>query len=280
MKQVHVTKYSGEIEKYDESKLKESLKNAGASSILVEYIAHQIKDILYDGIPTQKIYREAFRLLKSESQRTAGRYKLKEALFELGPTGFPFERFVAELLNRLGYETEVGVTVEGNCVSHEIDVIAQNDDHYLLVECKFHNQKENRCNVKVPLYIHSRFKDVKKNWSSLPGHEHKIHKGWVVTNTRFTTDAEKYGLCAGLELLSWDFPKRNGIKDLVEKLNLHPITCLSTLESDEKKQLLEHNIIFCKQIYENKEILKSAGVNPRHINKIFKEAVEICNHRR
>jgi len=280
MAAIHVTKYSGESEVYDESKLRNSLKNAGASPILIEHIANQVRKKLYDGIPTQKIYKEAFRLLKSESQRTAGRYKLKEALFELGPTGFPFEKFIAELLNRLGYKTEVGVIFEGDCVSHEIDVVAQKDDHYLLIECKFHNQKENRCNVKVPLYIQSRFQDVERNWASMPGHENKIHKGWVVTNTRFTTDAEKYGVCAGLKLLSWDFPKRNGIKDLVERMNLHPVTCLSSLEKHEKQLLLENNIIFCRQICDKKEILMSAGINPRHVNKITKEAVEICNNRR
>jgi hypothetical protein len=279
MKQVHVKKYSGEVELYDESKLRRSLKNAGAGDIIIEEIVNKVRKKLYDGIPTQKIYKEAFRLLRSESQRSAGRYKLKEALFELGPTGFPFERFVAELLNRLGYKTEVGVTVQGDCVSHEIDVIAEKDDHYLLVECKFHNQKENRCNVKVPLYIHSRFQDVKRNWSSMPGHKNKTHKGWVVTNTRFTTDAEKYGICAGLELLSWDFPKRNGIKDLIGRLSLHPVTCLSTLTDSEKELLLGHNIVFCRQISENKHLVKKAGINPRRVNKIVKEAVEICNHR-
>jgi Holliday junction resolvase-like predicted endonuclease len=278
MKQVQVTKYSGESEEYDESKLRSSLKNAGAEPVLVEYIVNLIREKLYDGISTKKIYQEAFKLLKSESNRTAGRYKLKEALFELGPTGFPFEQFIAELLNRLGYKTEVGVTVQGDCVTHEIDVIAEKDDHFILVECKFHNQKENRCNVKVPLYIHSRFQDVKRNWSSQPRHKNKSHNGWVVTNTRFTADAEKYGLCAGLELLSWDFPKRNGIKDLVERLNLHPVTCLSSLSDEEKKLLLDHNVIFCKQIYEDKNVLKAAGINPRNVNSIAKEATEICNH--
>jgi len=280
MAPVHVIKYSGETEEYDESKLRRSLKSAGADSVLIDYIAEQVQDMLYDGISTQKIYKEAFRLLKSGSQRTAGRYKLKEALFELGPSGYPFERFIAELLNRLGYQTEVGVVVQGDCVSHEIDVIAQKDDSYLLVECKFHNRNENRCNVKVPLYIQSRFQDVKRNWSSMPGHKNKIHKGWVVTNTRFTSDAEKYGTCVGLELLSWDFPRNNGIKDLVSRLNLHPVTCLSSLTKEEKSRLLKHNIIFCRQLCEDKNRMKSAGINPRNVNKIAKEAEEICNHGR
>ncbi len=245
MSPVHVTKYSGEIEEFDESKLRYSLKNAGADQQTIDQIANRIQDELYEGIPTQKIYKEAFQLLQVKSLQSAGRYKLKEALFELGPSGYPFERFVGELLHRLGYKTEVGVVVKGECVSHEIDVIAHNDREYIMVECKFHNRNDNHCNVKVPLYIHSRFIDVKKNLYDLPEHKNKIHKGWIVTNTRFTSDAKVYGLCVGLKLLSWDFPKKNALKDLVERLNLHPVTCLSSLSNEEKSQLLENDIIFC-----------------------------------
>ena len=48
--------------------------------------------------------------------------KLKQAIMELGPSGFPFEQFVAELLKCRGYQIKVGVIVEGHCVNHEIDV--------------------------------------------------------------------------------------------------------------------------------------------------------------
>jgi hypothetical protein len=278
MTPVNVTKYSGELQPFDESKLRTSLKNAGASEEIINEITAVVNDLLYDGISTQKIYREAFRQLKATSQKSAGRYKLKEAIFELGPTGFPFEKFIGELFNRMGYKTEIGVIVNGDCVTHEIDVIAQKNDDYLLIECKFHNRNDNRCNVKVPLYIQSRFLDVKKNWSSMPGHKDKTHKGCVVTNTRFTDDAETYGECAGLKLLSWDYPKKSGIKDLIGKMNLHPVTCLSSLDKQEKERLLENDIIFCKQICENRELLHSAGINHRKINRIAKEAVEICNN--
>jgi Holliday junction resolvase-like predicted endonuclease len=274
---VRVTKYSGNTQTYDESKLRKSLKNAGASEPVIDEIVNRVRNFIYEGISTQKIYKEAFKYLQTISERSAGRYRLKEALFELGPTGYPFEKFIAELLNRLGYETEVGVTVLGDCVTHEIDVIAQNDDAYLFVECKFHNRNENRCNIKVPLYVQSRFQDLKRNWSDQPGNNDKIHKGWVVTNTRFTYDAEEYGNCVGLKLLSWDFPRKKGIKVLVEYLNLYPVTCLSSLTREEKNRLLSHDIIFCRQICDDKKLLETAGINPRQINRIAREAEEICS---
>lgn len=277
MVQIHVTKASGEQEPFDESKLRRSLKNAGASDLVIDSITQSINDLLVEGISTRKIYREAFRQLRAESQRVAGRYKLKEAIIELGPTGFPFERFVAEILNRLGYKTEVGVIVKGDCVTHEIDVIAVKDNHYYMVECKFHNKKENSCNVQVPLYIQSRFLDVKNNWTREAGHAGKEHKGYVITNTRFTQDALDYGECIGLNLLSWDYPKDNGLKDVIGRLNLHPITCLSTLTKADKDQLTDRGIVLTVQLYENQSALKEIGIDKRKANRVIKEARAICN---
>ncbi|MGK7369565.1 MAG: restriction endonuclease, partial [Candidatus Halalkalibacterium sp. M3_1C_030] len=200
-----------------------------------------------------------------------------EALLELGPSGYPFEKFIGELLNRLGYQTDTGVIVDGNCVSHEIDVIAEKDDEHFMIECKFHNRKAHKCNVKTPLYIQSRFRDVERNWRSQPGHEDKQHQGWLVTNTRFTTDARQYGKCVGLKLLSWDYPENDGLKDLISHVNLHPVTSLSTLSNQKKKLLLEQNVVFCKQICEDKQVLKSIGLDNHTMNKVFEEAMDICN---
>lgn len=277
MSSVNVTKASGEKQEYDESKLRRSLANAGAGDGLIDQISGSVEELLYEGITTQKIYKEAFRQLKNESKKTAVSYKLKEAILELGPTGFPFEKFVAELLNRIGYQTEVGVIVQGDCVSHEVDVLATKGNEYFMIECKFHNRKENTCNVKVPLYIQSRFLDLKKNWTSLPGHKDKEHKGWIVTNTRFTTDAEAYGECVGLKLLSWDYPKNNGLKDMITRVGLHPVTSLSSLNKQDKVMLLETDVIFCSQLHKNPDLLKKIGIDNRKINRIMKEVVAICN---
>lgn len=277
MSTVNVTKASGEKQEYDASKLHKSLANAGAQKEIIHEISKSVEEMLYEGISTKKIYREAFRQLKSASQKSAVNYKLKEAILELGPTGFPFEKFVAELLNRMGYQTEVGVIVNGECVSHEVDVLASKDNEYFMIECKFHNRKENTCNVKVPLYIQSRFLDVKKNWMSLPGHKHKVHKGWIVTNTRFTLDAEQYGECVGLRLLSWDYPANNGLKDLITRVGLHPITSLSSLNKPEKEMLLAMDVIFCTQLYENPDHLSKIGMDNRKAAKVRKEVAAICN---
>lgn len=276
MNKINVQKASGELELFDESKLRRSLDGAGADKDIISTIVDRINEILYDGITTQKLYREAFRLLKQHSSRLAGRYKLKEALLELGPTGYPFEKFIAELLNRLGYKTQVGQIIGGNCVSHEVDVIAENDDEYFIVECKFHNRKGHKCNVQVPLYIQARFEDIKRKLIQQPEYQARKLHGWVVTNTRFTDDARQYSSCIKLRLLSWDYPKNNGLKDLIGRVNLHPVTCLSSLTKNEKQKLLEKNIVFCQQLHEESQ-LTGIGINEQKKKQILKEATEISN---
>jgi hypothetical protein len=277
MAPVQITKNSGTTEAFNKTKFQQSLRDADTSEALINEILGKVEDILHDGISTQEIFKESYKHLQNHSKQSAGRYRLKEAIFELGPSSQPFEQFTAELLKNLGYETELGVTALGECITHDIDVIAQNDDAYILVECKFFGRDDERCNVKVPLYFQSQFQDIKKKWSKQSDSKEKIYKGWIVTNTRFSYDAEEYGNCVALKLLSWDFPRKKGIKDLVKYFNLYPVTCLSSLTGGEKNQLIENDIVFCNQVAENKDRLESVGINPRQVNRIAKEAREICS---
>lgn len=275
MAPVQVIKHSGNRETFDEPKLRQSLKKADAGHSLIDEITASIRDGAYDGITTQEIYKQVKKQLRRHSKRAAGRYRLKEALQELGPTEVPFKKFITEILNQLGYETKPDVTALGNCITHNIDVIAQNDDAFIYVECRFF-QRDERCSVRVPLYVQSQFEDLEKERASRGEKDNKIHKGWVVTNTRFSYDAEEYGRCVGLKLLSWDYPRKQGIKDLVEFLSLYPVTCLTSLTKEEKKQLIDHDILFCKQVIGDDKLLRSAGIHPRQMNRIASEANEIC----
>ena len=195
---------------------------------------------------------------------------------ELGPSGFPFEKFIAEILRGKGYTTQTGVMVQGKCVKHEIDVIAEKDNEHFMIECKYHNHPGTICDVKVPLYIYSRFKDVEAAWLQVPGHHLKFHQGWVVTNTRFSVDAIQYGTCMGLYLLGWDYPVKGSLNEQIERSGLYPITCLTTLTKGEKQNLLTSNIVLCREICDHPDILKNAGVDDVRIKNVLDEGMELC----
>ena len=117
---IKVRKYSGELVDFDEKKLLMSLKNAQADDQLAKKIVERIKRELYEGVSTKVIYNKAFKLLKREKRPSASRYKLKRAIMELGPSGFPFENFIGHIFRHDGYTTDVGIVMQGNCVSHEV----------------------------------------------------------------------------------------------------------------------------------------------------------------
>ncbi len=273
---INIVKHSGDSVPFDVDKLINSLRRAKASGELIQQIVERVESQLYEGITTKQIYKMAFKMLKNTSRVSASKYKLKKALMELGPSGFPFEKLIGKLMEHEGFETKVGVIVQGNCVQHEIDVIAQKDNNHYMIECKYHSDQKRFCNVKVPLYIHSRFLDVEKQWKLLKEHETKLHKGGVYTNTRFTTDAIQYGNCVGLLLTSWDYPIGNGLKDRIDKSGLHPLTALTTLTKAEKTKLLDTGIVLCKELHENPYLLEQIEIPTSRHKNIIEDSQELC----
>lgn len=267
---INVIKASGERWEFSSEKLRNSLLHSGASSKIVDEIVARVKDELYDGISTREIYNRAFALLKGKKSIYASKYKLKKAIYELGPTGFPFERFIGALLYYSGYKVEVSKVIQGKCVSHEVDVIASKNSDHILAECKFHGDSKNKCDVKIPLYINSRYKDILENYkeSKSPA---VPNQGWVVTNTRFTKDASQFGDCVGLYLLSWDTPKGDSLKERIDRLGLYPITVSTLLSGREIQFLLSRDIVLCRQLVNDKFYLDHLGVSDARKERILDE---------
>jgi hypothetical protein len=274
---IDIVKSSGEKVKFSLSKLEQSLKHTGADSQTVNQIVDTVRDELYQGISTKEIYNRAFAMLKKKKSYLASKYKLKKAIYELGPTGFPFERFISAILKYSGFKTEVGKVLQGQCVTHEIDVVAHKNNETTIVECKFHNDQGLNCNVKIPLYIHSRYNDVKAHWNSNPKNGTKLTNGWVVTNTRFTQDALQYGKCVNLYLLSWDHPKGNGLKDRIDRLGLYPITVSTLLTNREKQFLLSRDIVLCRELVGDLFYLDHLGISETRKERILKEIKMLCD---
>lgn len=274
--EIHITKASGKTAIFSEEKLRNSLLRVGASTDQINSVINEIADKLYDGITTKKIYRMAFSLLKESSRHIAAKYHLKQAIMELGPSGFPFEKYVGEILAAQKYSVQVSVKVQGKCVTHEIDVIAKLDNIQLMVECKYHNLSGTFCDIKIPLYIHARFNDVSSVW--LQSSNALQYQGWLVTNTRFSSDAIQYGACAGLKLIGWDYPLKEGLKDQIDKLALYPITCLTSLTKAEKQWLLDRRIVLCKEMYNNNHLLEQLQIKSSRMDVIRQEIHQLCHN--
>ena len=194
---------------------------------------------------------------------------------ELGPSGFPFEKFIGKLFETKGYAVSIGQIVNGVCVTHEIDVIGRKGNEIVLIECKYRNANGMNVDVKTPLYIHSRFEDVLANGAFKTATE-KV-KGWIATNSRFTGDAIAFATCKQINLLGWDYPVGTSLRELIDESGLYPVTCLSSLTKEEKQWLLSKDFVLAKDICLNKDILTKAGLSEKRILLVAEEGKALCD---
>ncbi len=265
-----IVKASGKKEPFQGEKLQSSLLRAGAQDKVAENIVKHIENEIKDGMSTSQIYKHAFFLLEKELKPVALRYSLRRAIMDLGPSGFPFEDFIAFILEEKGYAVKTGEIVFGGCVEHEVDVVAWNENKLIMAEAKFHNEIGIKSDLKVALYIKARFDDLKEV-KHLYGKERYVDESWLVTNTKFTNTAIHYAECKGLQLIGWNYPKKGNLQDLIEDSGLHPITSLTSLTGSQKKLLLSKGTVLCKHIKDDPALLKALGMNDLKIKTVLDE---------
>jgi hypothetical protein len=270
-----IIKGDGDREAFDVSKLERSLEHAGAEESLARDIAEEIAKEVRDGMTTTAIYQQAFSLLHKREHVVAARYSMRRAILELGPTGFPFERFIAELFKARGYETQHNVIVKGRCAEHEVDVIMRSPKHTIGAELKFHNTPGFKTDLKTALYVRARYWDIE--WGAEDRHEKSgIDEGWLITNTKFTSNATSYAECSGITLLGWNYPRGRGLAEMVHQHGVYPITVLTTLSKNDKMRLIENGAALCSDIVKRPGLLEEIGLPSGKIQKAAAESAAVC----
>lgn len=260
----NVLKASGQLEPFNESKLRSSIHRAGIPNLLVENVVIDIKSRLYENIPTREIYKFILAFLqKSPYPYSHTKYSLKQSIMDLGPTGYPFEDYVSEILKLEGYITQVRQIVQGKCITHEIDIVVEKNSKKSIIECKFHNMPGTKSQIHVSLYTKARFDDVKE--------KHKLQDAWLITNTKMTQDALNYALCSNMKVISWDYPENGSFRDLIERHKLYPVTTLTNLTQVQKQQLAENHIVLARDICNNPSSLDILGLPKDKLNSILSE---------
>lgn len=271
-----VLKYSGDLEVFDPARLKSSLSKSGATPAEVERVWKEMQPELYDGMATRELYQLAFATLKKSADAYAARYSLKRALVDLGPGGYLFEKWIARIFGHTGHQTLTGRLLEGHAVMHEIDVIAYKGDQTRLVECKFRNTEAAKIDVRTPMYLLSRFKDLQEIDYTLFKKEIRFTEVWLATNVQLTKDAIRFAEYYGMRLISWNYPAESSIKYRVDNAGLYPLTCLTTLSEGEKALLMKQDCIMVKELLNGTELLdRFRGMTAARRKGILKEATEL-----
>lgn len=275
---IKIIKNNGEGEPFDPEKLKASLLRARVNLITANDIVSEINKNLKTGSTTNEIYKQAFSLLKKKEKRSAVMYSLRRSILNLGPSGFPFENYISEIMQAKGYKTMRNQTLQGKCIEHETDVIAYDDKDYIIMEVKFHNKLGIKSDTKVALYIKARFDDLRASSFLVSGKKRKMTRGVLITNTKFTSSVKRYAKCVNeFDLISWDYPEKGNLYDLIFETGLHPTTCIPILSNNEKKHLIEKGLVNCRSLKDNSHIMKEVGISDEKIKKVVDNIDLICS---
>jgi hypothetical protein len=273
-----VTKASGQPEEFKIQKLVNSLIHSGASEDVARDIARKVESQIKPPMHTKLIFRIARKMLRQYSKAVDMRYSIKKAIYMLGPTGYPFEKYFARILKSHGYSAETNRFLKGYCVTHEVDIFAVRDDVGGVIECKYHSNGGIPTDVKIALYVYSRFMDIKKAYELNHENRVSINEGWLVTNTRCTSDAIKYAVCVGLKIVSWKYPDENSLEKLIENKRLYPVTILSSIKKTSLDTLFKNDIILVRDIADMDEglFIKQSGLDTAVAKTLKREADELC----
>jgi len=262
-----VIKESGEKEVYNKEKFCSSLREAGAEEGMVQNVCTLLEKDLTTDITTSEIFRRASKYLHGENIHVAARYNLKRGIQNLGPAGFHFEHLVEVILQTLGFQTKRNQILDGQCVSHEVDVLGEKDGTIYILEAKYHNQYGVKSHIDDVIYAEGRMEDIcRKNPS-------KSFKVWLVTNTKFTEKAINYGRCRNLKLTGWNYPKGESLEELISFHLLYPITVLPSVEKYELEQFAKNNLMLARDLapYPTHDIVEKFSISQDKAEKIIRE---------
>jgi len=273
---MEVVKASGEKQTYDRDKLCRSLKRVGVSAKVVNSICLAVEREIRPGISTEQLAQKTTKYLRKESSAFAARYSLKKAMMALGPHGFLFEQFVAALLGEYGYRTKNNQIMRGECVSHEIDILAEKDNKHFLIEAKYHNTRGVKSDVQVAMYMYARLLDIataqnKKEKAKTP------HHAWIFTNTKFTSSAIRYAKCMEVSLTGWEYPHKESLEELIARKALYPITVLPSVNRFAKEQMTQKGLLLARDIlsYSEKDLVRKYRLHSNSAQRILREATDL-----
>ncbi|MFH1174197.1 MAG: restriction endonuclease [archaeon] len=261
---VNVKKLNGDLEPYNEEKLRKSLYSSGADEETATAVLEKVKAFLYEGIETKVLYKFVLKEFKSRQPMTSARYALKNAILQLGPDGFPFEVLIGEIFKKKGYTILVDQHVQGKLIDHEIDVVAEKQKEKLMVECKYHIKPWTGTSIHTALYVYARFLDVQERFTA----------PFLITNTKFSPQIITYATGVGLKLMGWKYPPDDSLERNIESFKLYPITMLHSIDGKSDRQLLSHKIVLVQQlaVMARDELSQLLAISPKKATRILDEA--------
>jgi Holliday junction resolvase len=268
-----VVKANGDRVRLSMRKLVASIRRAGATDALARSVGRAVASQVRDGMSTRAIQQMVDRELgRRRAPGPRMRYSLKEAMRRLGPAGYDFERFVSAVLQKNGYDAMLPEILPGECVNQEVDVVAKKGNVVAMVECKYRNTAGIHVHLKDVMATYARLLDVQAGYR-LKRHRIPFTQGWLVCNTRVTSEGTKFGECHGMKIIGWRYPENHGLEMLIESTGSYPVTILRSVTRPLRSVLASAGLILVQDFMEQSvgELTKHTGIPITTLDRIRRE---------
>lgn len=269
---VSVRKADGFSQLFDREKVVRTCMRMGASRQLALEVAEKVECRVYEGTPTAKVLQLIFRFMNKEKPGVAQLFDLRKGL-SLMVSKPEFEVFVRVLLTHHGFEVSSNQILKGRCGEHEVDAIARKEGVTYFVEAKHHLSYHALTGLDESRIARAVLEDVSEGFQ-MGNADSKMDNAMIVTNTRYSEHAIRYGACRGLLQIGWNFPPSRGLENMIEEKKLHPLSCLRGLRVEDRLRLADFGFVFIKQLLDEDEIALARKTGLKHdtIREIMEKA--------
>lgn len=273
---VKIRKNSGEIELFQVEKLCRSISAVGVSDDMAQQVCDIVAEHMNTGVSTtEQIFRTTREYIAKVDPGKAAIYGLERGLSALGPSGFLFEQYVAAILLDLGYKVQTNVYLDGEGVTHEIDVYAEKGNVIYVIEAKYRNEFKSKTHINQVMYADARLDDIRRQ-AKKRGDTREYYM-WLVTNTRFTDNAINYIQYRDIQLMGWDFPKYINLMKVAYEKKLFPVTVLPSITLKALKTFSAQKIILVKDLvsFSEYQLRDIFGFSLSLSKKLHQEIIEL-----
>jgi hypothetical protein len=255
---MHLTDPFGNKKEYAPEKIIDSVKRAGFSQQEAGKIEEQVRERVEDGMRSRDLYRIVYDVMTDFNEAKALRYRLREAIGSLKPERHEFEQYICTVLAMEGFDTAWSPRPlpQGACSTHEIDVVAEQDDITFAVECKHHFHYHRLTGMQVPMVQWAVLDDLQAGHEAGVPNAVDVDRMWVIVNTKLSQHAKDYAECKGIRMTAWDYPDDNSLRQIVERNRAYPITILR-LDGTVWSALSEHDILTVQELLDLDEDAKT-----------------------
>jgi len=269
---VFVTKADGSTQLFDKAKVVKTCLRIGADRQIAVQIADEVDSLVYDGIPTHKVLQITLKLLREHKPTIRHFLDLKKGLSVMNSKP-EFEKFVQILLIHHGFEVGPSQIIKGKCIGHEVDAVAKKDGVAYFVEAKHHSNYHTPTGLDESRIARAVLEDAAEGF--LRGKSNlKIDRAMIVTNTRYSEHAKRYGKCRNILQIGWSSPKELSLQNMIEEKKVYPISCIRGLSNQTRIKLVNSGVVLIKQLVEEEpsKLSEETDLSQEFLKRIIEKA--------